>query len=95
MGQRSGTFVAFEAHQLALVGGLTGDTPTDQVRIAAIMNGAMSPTWQTGPTLPEPRFGQASFTVGTTVYMVGGETAQIERAKPEWFATRPGIHVAA
>jgi hypothetical protein len=75
MGQSFGAFVAFEAHQLALVGGLTGDTPTDQVRIAAIMNGAMSPTWRPGPTLPEARFGQASFAVGTTLYMIGGENA--------------------
>lgn len=75
-GQGFGAFVAFEAHQLALVGGLggaMGTTPLDRVVIAPIMNGTMSPTWRDGPPLPAPRFGHATFRVGTDVYVIGGE----------------------
>lgn len=75
-GQSFGVFVAFDPHQLALVGGLggaAGDTPLDRVVIAAIMNGAMSPLWRDGPPLPEARFGAATFRVGDAIYLVGGE----------------------
>lgn len=75
-GQGFGAFVAFEAHQLALVGGLgggSGVTPLDRVQIAVITAGAMSPTWRDGPPLPAPRFGHATFRVGTGIYLVGGE----------------------
>jgi hypothetical protein len=75
-GQSFGAFVAFEAHQLALVGGLGGAaglTPLDRVVIAAIMNGAMSPVWRDGPSLPEARFGHATFRVDDAIYLVGGE----------------------
>ncbi len=72
-GQSFGSFDAFESHQLALIGGLDGTTPLDRVRIAAIMNGAMSPVWRPGPSLPVARFGHASFTYGGEVYLLGGE----------------------
>lgn len=72
-GQGFGSFDAFEAHQLALIGGLAGTTPLDRVMIAAIMNGAMSPTWRPGPSLPEARFGHASFSFGGEVFLLGGE----------------------
>ncbi len=72
-GQSFGSFDAFEAHQLALVGGLVAGAPTDRVLIAAIMNGAMAPTWRPGPSLPEPRFGHASFSFNGEVFIVAGE----------------------
>jgi hypothetical protein len=72
-GQSFGSFDAFESHQLALIGGIDGTTTVDRVMIAAIMNGAMSPTWRPGPSLPEPRFGHASFTFNGEVFLIGGE----------------------
>jgi hypothetical protein len=72
-GQSFGSFDAFESHQLALIGGLAGATPVDRVMIAAIMNGAMAPTWRPGPSLPEARFGHASFTFNGDVVLIGGE----------------------
>ncbi|MFO0682593.1 MAG: hypothetical protein U0234_11105 [Sandaracinus sp.] len=76
--QSFGAFVPFEAHQLALVGGLTGPQgldPTDRVVVAAIMNGTTSPTWRTGPSLPVPRFGHAWTRWNDQLYVVGGENA--------------------
>lgn len=75
VGQSFGSFDPFEAHQLALIGGLDGNTPTDSVMIAAIENGAMAPTWRPGPTLPAARFGHASFLFGGQVFLLGGEDA--------------------
>lgn len=71
-GQAFASFDPFEAHQLALIGGLEGTTPVARVVIAAIENGAMSPTWRPGPDLPAPRFGHGSAVVNGEVYLVGG-----------------------
>jgi hypothetical protein len=79
-GQSYGTFNPFEAHQLALIGGLVGTTPSATVLIAAIENGAMSPTWRPGPDLPAPRYGHGAVvmdrnlddTIQGEIYLVGG-----------------------
>jgi hypothetical protein len=71
-GQSFGTFDAFEAHQLALIGGLEGTVPSTRVMIAAIENGSMSPTWRPGPALPAARFGHGSVELEGEVYLIGG-----------------------
>ncbi len=79
-GQSFGTFNPFEAHQLALIGGLAGSTPTPRVLIAAIENGSMAPTWRPGPDLPAPRFGHGAVVMDRNlddevqgdIYLVGG-----------------------
>lgn len=74
-GHVMGAFVPFEAHQLALVGGLQGSTPIDHVIIAATMAGTTVPTWRDGPPLPAARFGHGSATIGMgapDIYLIGG-----------------------
>jgi hypothetical protein len=79
-GQSFGTFNPFEAHQLALIGGLSGTTPTARVLIAAIENGSMAPTWRPGPDLPAPRFGHGAVVMDRNlddevqgdIYLIGG-----------------------
>ena len=78
-GQVFGSFNSFEAHQLALVGGLQGSTPTDHVIIAQTMAGTMVPTWLDGPHLPAARFGHGTVQSGTVgaqdIYVIGGNGA--------------------
>jgi hypothetical protein len=74
-GQVFGTFNSFEAHQLALIGGMQGTTPIDHVIIAATMAGTTVMTWRDGPPLPAPRYGHGSAQVGTVapdIFLVGG-----------------------
>lgn len=74
-GHVHGSFNTFEAHQLALVGGMQGTTPIDHVIIAATMAGTMVPTWRDGPPLPAPRFGHGSAQIGSgtpDIYLIGG-----------------------
>lgn len=74
-GQVFGSFNTFEAHQLALVGGLQGSTPVDHVIIAATMDVSV-PTWRDGPPLPQPRYAHGSAQVGVSalpdIYLIGG-----------------------
>lgn len=72
-GQSFGTFDAFDVYRLALVGGLTGTTFSDQVRIAAIDNASTSTEWAVGPRLPAPRAHHASFKFANRIYLFGGE----------------------
>jgi hypothetical protein len=79
-GHALGTFDRFGAHELALVGGFGGDgatglgPPTDRVDIALIEVEHMAPMFAPGPPLPSPRVAHRSVAVGTTVYVVGGES---------------------
>jgi hypothetical protein len=72
-GQSFGTFDAFEAYRLALVGGLTGSSFSDQVRVAAIDNASTATEWAEGPHLPAPRAHHASFKFANRIYLFGGE----------------------
>jgi hypothetical protein len=74
-GEVYGSFNLFESHQWALVGGMRGTTPLDQVIIAATMAGTSVPTWRDGPPLPAPRFGHGSVQHGTgtpDLFLIGG-----------------------
>ncbi len=72
-GQSFGTFDAFEPYRLALVGGLSGSTFSDQVRIAAIDNASTATEWEVGPRLPAPRAHHGSLKFANRIYLFGGE----------------------
>lgn len=77
-GEVFGSFNSFEAHQLALVGGMQGTTPIDHVIIAATMAGTMVPIWRDGPPLPGPRYGHGTVQVGAMtpdIFVIGGANA--------------------
>lgn len=70
------TFDSLQPHALALIGGFGGDgMPTERVDIAPIEIGTMVPTFVAGPPLPSPRVAHRTAQVGTTFYVVGGESA--------------------
>lgn len=79
-GHALGSFDRFGAHELALVGGFGGDgatglgAPTERVDIAFIEAERMAPMFMVGPPLPMPRVAHRSVEVGTTFYVVGGES---------------------
>lgn len=54
-GQWRGTFMPFDPHALALVGGLTNTGVTARVQFAQIYLGVDVPTFTEGPPLPAPR----------------------------------------
>lgn len=54
-GQWLGTFMPFDPHALALVGGMTNSGVTARVQFAEIYLGVAVPTFTEGPPLPTPR----------------------------------------
>jgi hypothetical protein len=71
-----GTFDPLGAHALALIGGFGGDgMPTARVDIALIDVVPPAPTFLAGPPLPAPRVAHRTVQVGTTFFIVGGESA--------------------
>jgi hypothetical protein len=72
-GQSFGVFAPFDPFDYALVGGIVNNVHSARVLVAPIRNGATSPDWVVGPSLPAPRSRHAWFVVGQQVYLLGGE----------------------
>jgi hypothetical protein len=73
LGQSFGTFVQLDALNVALVGGVSGTTIVDRVRVASLANGSTQMTFADGPGLPTPRARHVSFVRANQVYLLGGE----------------------
>ncbi len=85
-GPRTEGSVAQIGTKLLYIGGSDGSAPTDTTFISDVASGNYG-AWTAGPKLPEARADTATVSVGTTIYLIGGNGPDGKAVDTIWSVT--------